>query len=185
MQNKKALIIVISILVPAVVALLFVFTTNEANLGSWVHYLPIFNASINGTATVILILALVMIKRGKKELHKKLMLTALALGALFLVSYVTYHASVPSTIYGDINHDGVLSDSESIAIGGWRTFYIVFLLTHILVAVIGLPLVLTALYHALLNNFSTHKKVVRFAYPVWMFIATSGVLVYFLISPYY
>jgi len=185
MNNKKALIIVISILVPAIVALLFVFTTNEANLGPWVHYLPVFNASINATATLVLILALVMIKKGKKELHKNLMLFALALGTLFLVSYVTYHASVPSTIYGDINHDGALSESEALSVGGWRTFYIFFLLTHILIAVIGLPLVLTALYHALSGNTKTHKKVVRFAYPVWMFIATSGVLVYFLISPYY
>jgi putative membrane protein len=185
MKNKKALIVVISILVPAIVALLFVFTTQEANLGSWVHSLPAFNASINGIAAVVLILALIMIKKGNEKLHKKLMLFAFALGALFLVSYVTYHASVPSTIYGDLNHDGVLSESESIDIGGWRTFYIVFLLTHILVAIIGLPLVLTALYHAISGNKQTHKKIVRFAYPVWMFIAISGVLVYFLISPYY
>ena len=185
MRNKKTLIIVVSILVPSIVALLFIFTTKEADLGSWVHSLPAFNATINGVAAVVLILALIMIKKGKEELHRKLMLFAVLLGALFLVSYVTYHASVPSTIYGDLNHDGVLSDSESIAVGGWRTFYIVFLLTHILVAVIGLPLVLTALYHAVSGNRKTHKKVVRFAYPVWMFIASSGVLVYFLISPYY
>lgn len=185
MRSKKTLIIIISILVPVVVALLFIFTTKEANLGNWVHFLPAFNASINGIAAVILVLALVMIKKGHENLHKKLMLFAVVLGALFLISYVTYHASVPSTIYGDLNKDGILSATEANAVGGWRTFYISFLLTHILVAILGLPLVLTALYHALSGNRQTHKKVVRYAYPVWMFIAISGVLVYFLISPYY
>jgi putative membrane protein len=185
MRSKKTLIIVISIMVPAIVALLFVFTTKEANLGDWVHFLPVFNASINGITAVVLVLSVAMVKKGKEKLHKNLMLTSIALGTLFLVSYVTYHASVPSTIYGDINHDGILSNNESLNVGGWRTFYIIFLLAHILVAVIGLPLVLTALYHAITGNKQAHKKVVRFAYPVWMFISISGVLVYFLISPYY
>jgi putative membrane protein len=185
MNVGKVVLIVISILVPVVVAALFIFTSNAAEIGSWVYQLPRLNAIINSTTVVILIAALIMIKSGREKAHRNLMLTALILGTVFLISYITYHASVPSTVYGDINHDHALSESESLAIGGWRTIYLLLLLSHILVAIVGLPLVLMAIYHGIKGNRSAHKKIVRFTYPVWMFIALSGVAVYFLISPYY
>lgn len=185
MDGKKLFLIIVSVAVPLVVALLFFFTKSEANLGTWVYYLPTLNATINSITIVALIGALIAIKNGRELLHRNLMLTGMVLGFIFLVSYITYHASVPSTVYGDVNGDSVLSDVERMEIGGWRTFYLIVLLSHILVAVIGLPLVLLAAYFGLTDNRTAHKKVVRFTYPVWMYIAITGVLVYFLISPFY
>jgi putative membrane protein len=185
MKLNKIVLITLSVLVPLIVAALFIFTKTEANMGPWVYYLPRFNAAVNSATIVLLIAALVMIKKGHEKAHRNLMLTAFALGALFLVSYITYHASVPSTVYGDLNHDHILSQIELQAIGSWRTIYLVLLLSHILVAVSGLPLVLIAVYHGLKGNITSHKKIVRFTFPVWMYISITGVLVYILISPYY
>ena len=185
MKFGKSLIVVISILVPMVVASLLIFVSSKASVGSWVHYLPRLNVTINSLTAVLLIIALIMIKQGHESAHRSLMLTALVLGAIFLISYITYHASVPSTVFGDVNHDRTVSESEMAAIGNWRLVYLIILLSHILVAVIGLPLVLTAVYHGIKENRKAHKKIVRFTYPVWMFIAVSGIMVYFLISPYY
>jgi len=185
MKFNKSVIIIISVIVPLVVASLLFFVTSSADAGSWVHYLPKLNVSINSLTVVLLIIALIMIKQGHESAHRSLMLTALVLGAIFLISYITYHASVPSTVFGDVNHDRIVSESEMAAIGNWRLIYLILLLSHILVAVIGLPLVLTAVYHGIKDNRKAHKKIVRFTYPVWMFIAVSGVMVYFLISPYY
>lgn len=185
MNINKVLIIVLSILVPGVIAFLFISPTGEVSTGSWVHRLPVLNATINSLTVVILITALIMIKRGNEKAHRNLMLTAFALGTIFLISYITYHASVPSTKFGDLNHDYILSESEMIAVGYWRLTYLILLLSHILVAVIGLPLVLLAVYHGIKGNRSAHKRIVRFTYPVWMYIALTGVMVYILISPYY
>lgn len=185
MKFDKSIIVVISILVPVVVASLLFFVSSKASIGAWVHYLPKLNVTINSLTAVLLIIALIMIKQGHESAHRSLMLTALVLGAIFLISYITYHASVPSTVFGDVNHDRIVSESEMAAIGNWRLIYLILLLSHILVAVIGLPLVLTAVYHGIKDNRKAHKKIVRFTYPVWMFIAVSGVMVYFLISPYY
>jgi putative membrane protein len=185
MNVDKVVLIGVSILVPGLVATLFIFTSSEANMGAWVYQLPRLNAAINSTTIVILVAALIMIKNGREKAHRNLMLTAFILGAVFMVSYITYHASVPSTVYGDVDHDHVLSASESLAVGNGRIVYLILLLSHILVAVIGLPLVLMAIYHGIKGNRAAHKKVVKFTYPSWMFIAVSGVVVYFLISPYY
>jgi putative membrane protein len=185
MKFNKSVIIIVSVIVPFVVVSLLFFVTSKADAGSWVHNLPKLNVSINSLTAVLLIIALIMIKQGHESAHRSLMLTALVLGAIFLISYITYHASVPSTVFGDVNHDRIVSESEMAAVGNWRLIYLILLLSHILVAVIGLPLVLTAVYYGINDNRKAHKKIVRFTYPVWMFIAVSGVMVYFLISPYY
>ena len=185
MKFNKFSIVAISIIVPVVVASLLLFVSSKADAGSWVHYLPKLNVTINSLTAILLIIAFIMIKQGRESAHRNLMLTALGLGTIFLLSYITYHASVPSTVFGDVNHDRTVSETEMAAIGNWRVVYIILLLSHILVAIIGLPLVLTAVYHGIKDNRKAHKKIVRFTYPVWMFIAVSGVMVYFLISPYY
>jgi putative membrane protein len=185
MKAGKIFLIVVSIAVPVVVAYLFFATKSEANLGPWVYKLPGFNATINSITIFLLISALVAIKKGKEKLHRNLILLAMILGVVFLVSYVTYHASVPSTIYGDTNGDYTLSEAEKVAAGGMRSFYLVVLLSHILMSVTGLPLILTAAYFGISDKRQSHRKIVRFTFPVWMYIAVTGVLVYFLISPYY
>ena len=185
MKSGKVFLIVISIAVPAVVAYLFFATKAEANLGAWVYNLPAFNATINSITVGLLLLALWAIKSGKEKLHRNLMIVAMVLGLVFLTSYVTYHASVPSTMFGDTNGDYILSDVEKAEAGGMRIFYLVLLLSHILFSVAGLPLILTAAYLGLSDKRKGHRKLVRYTFPVWLYIAVTGVLVYFLISPYY
>jgi putative membrane protein len=185
MKASKIFLIIVSIAVPVVVAYLFFATTAEANVGSWVHNLPGLNATVNSVTILVLISALLAVKNGREKLHRNLILLAMILGVVFLVSYVTYHASVPSTVFGDTNGDHVLSEVENSAAGGMRTFYLVILLSHILMSVAGLPLILTAAYFGLSDKRNSHRKIVRFTFPAWMYIAITGVLVYFLISPYY
>jgi putative membrane protein len=125
------------------------------------------------------------IKNRNIELHKKLNLTTFILSALFLISYVTAHYFIPDTIYGDINHDHLLDESEQNAVSGIRTIYLTILLSHILLAVIVLPLVLLSFYYALKDDRVKHKKITRFSYPIWLYVTITGVVVYVMISPYY
>lgn len=181
---NKIVIGVLSVAVPLLVALLFFNVKSEAN-AAWLHMLPTVNASLNGTTTIVLIAALVFIKNGNEKRHKQMMKLAFVLGSLFLVSYILYHASVPSTIFGDTNGDGILQPSEKLAVGTMRSLYLGVLLSHILLAVIALPLILMAFYYALNNNRAKHRKIVKFTFPIWMYVSITGVLVYILISPYY
>lgn len=185
MKANKAIIIIISILVPMLVAFLFVNTEEKALVSDWVYRLPHLNALINGSTAFILILGVWFIKNGNEKYHKTAMLTAFILGAVFLVSYIIYHSSVPSTVFGDINHDNELDTSELAMLGNMRLIYLILLLAHILMAIVALPFVLLAVYYAVTGNRARHRKIVRYTFPVWLFVAISGVLVYFMISPYY
>jgi putative membrane protein len=182
-SSLKRVIIAISIAVPLVVAILF-FLPEKLNLGDFVYILPHLNAVINSTTAIVMILALVMVKTGNIEFHRYLMTTALVLGGLFLVSYVLYHASVPSVIYGDANGDGILSEAEKLEAGN-RTTYLLILLSHIGLSVVTLPLVLIAFYRASTGNYKGHKKIVKWAFPIWFYVSVTGVIVYALINPYY
>ena len=117
MKANKAIIIIISILVPMLVAFLFVNTEEQALVSDWIYRLPHLNALINGSTAVILILGVWFIKNGNEKYHKTAMLTAFMLGTVFLVSYIIYHSSVPSTVFGDINHDNELDTSELAMLG--------------------------------------------------------------------
>ena len=185
MKTNKIVILVVSILVPLVIAFLFVHTEEQAEIGQWVYRLPHLNAMINGLTAILLIAGVVFIKNKHEKVHRVVMSTAFLLGFVFMISYVTYHASVPSTVYGDIDHDGLISDSEMINLGSSRSLYIGLLLSHILFAVAALPLVLLAVYYALADNRKKHRAVVKFTLPVWLYVAVTGVAVYFMISPYY
>lgn len=179
-------IIIVSIAIPLVVALLLYFPLNLAGEGSsWVRVLPTFHAIVNSVTAVLLVAAFFAIRQKRIQLHRNLMTAALVCGVLFLLSYVTYHSAAPSTIYGDVNHDGVLDDVEQLEVGGTRTFYVVVLLSHILLSIVVVPFVLLAFYFALSGQISRHQKVVKFAFPVWLYVSVTGVIVYLLISPYY
>ncbi len=181
---NKLVIIGLSVVVPLLVAILF-FTIESESEAVWVHSLPLVNASLNGTTAIVLMLAVFFIKRGNEQVHKRLMLTAFVLGVLFLGSYVTYHASVPSTKFGDVNGDGVVDANELLEIGSMRMVYLGLLLSHILMAVAALPLILMAFNYGLKGDRAKHRKMVKFTFPVWLYVAITGVLVYLLISPYY
>lgn len=186
--NKSYLrwIVVISIAIPLVVAVLLFVPFNLAiDSESWVKELPAFNAVINSITSVLLIAALVAIKAKRIRLHRNLMLTALLMGTIFLVSYVVYHASTISTVYGDLNHDGILSDAEREKLGGMRTVYLITLLSHIGLSILVVPFVLLAFYFALTGQIRRHQKMVKYTFPVWLYVSLTGVIVYFMISPYY
>ncbi len=138
---------------------------------AFIYKLPLLHAIINGTCAVLLIFSLRAIKAGKVDLHKKINLSTFGLSAVFLISYVTYHFFVPETSYGG---DGIL-----------KTFYYFILLTHIPLAAAVLPLILLSFWYALTGKIDKHKKIVRFTYPIWLYVAVTGVLVYVMISPFY
>ena len=107
------------------------------------------------------------------------------LSIIFLISYICHHLFAGETRFGDIDHDGILSNEERIKIGSMLIIYRVLLSTHILLAGIIMPFVLFTAYRALIGEFEQHKKLVRITWPVWFYVAVTGVLVYWMISPYY
>jgi len=170
-KKKRLLLIrILSIAIPLVVALLLGIR-QKLDLGEWVYNLPHVIGGLNSLTALCLILALVAIKKKNIKLHQNLNTAALALGALFLVCYVIYHASAESTPYGG---DGPL-----------RSVYYVLLISHIVLSVSVLPLVLFAFYHAWNQDFDKHRKIVKYTFPIWLYVSVSGVAVYALISPYY
>jgi putative membrane protein len=148
-------------------------------------FLPKLNAILNGTCSVLLLISLYFIKQKKITVHKRINITAFVLSSLFLVSYILFHYLTPETRYGDINGDGVLSPSELAAAGGMRTLYFCVLIPHIILAAVVLPLILLSFYRGLQMQVEKHKKIVRWAFPIWLYVTASGVVVYLMISPYY
>ena len=163
----RKLIIAISIIIPLVVASLFRVKVEGYDFS----FLPPIYASINGLTALLLIIAVVSIKRGKRELHQRLMKTCIFLSATFLVLYVLYHMTSDSTSFGGT--------------GIWRSVYFTLLISHILLSVIIIPLVLFTFVRALSGDFIRHKALARITFPIWLYVAITGVAVYLMISPYY
>ena len=151
----------------------------------FIYKLPLVNAILNGSCSILLMLSLWAIKKRNIDLHKKLNLTAFILSALFIITYVTAHYFIPDTIFGDVDHNHFLDDAERAAVSGIRTPYLVLLLSHIFLAVVVLPLVLLSFYYGLKDDRVKHKKITRFSYPIWLYVTITGVVVYIMISPYY
>ena len=180
-KNAKRLIIALSIVIPVVVAILFKVKIEGFDFS----ILPSIYATINGITAIVLIGALMAIKNDKRELHRGLIRFALLLSLLFLALYVAYHMTSDSTMYGDSNHNHKLDILEKSKIGAMAYFYYVLLISHILLSIAVIPLVLFTYLFAWQGNFVKHKKFTRIAFPIWMFVAVSGVIVYLMISPYY
>ncbi|WP_040302603.1 DUF420 domain-containing protein [Algoriphagus machipongonensis] len=174
MQNERKVknwIIAISVIIPVAVAVLL-FMPAKVDVGSdWVYFLPHLNAVINSAATIALIFGLVFIKKKNIPFHKASMTVAFVLGAIFLVSYVIYHGAAESTSFGG---------------EGWiRPVYYGLLISHILFAAIALFPILFAYYYGYTDQREKHRKLVKFAYPIWLYVTITGVVVYLMISPYY
>jgi putative membrane protein len=169
------LILILSFVVFAVVALLQSNLINifpdKSVIPSWVLKLPALNATINATCSILLLLSLYFIKRKQIAIHKKLNITTFILSSLFLVSYIIFHSTGIKTTYGGT--------------GFIRYIYYFILITHIILAAIVLPLVLFSFQRGLQMQVEKHKKLVRWSYPIWLYVTVSGVLVYLMISPYY
>jgi putative membrane protein len=185
-NDRKAsrLIISFSILVFTAVVLL-----NKVKLdidpGFDVHFFALINAMINSWVAILMLLALWMVKNKRYEMHKRLMLTSMCLSILFLISYICHHLLAGDTRFGDINHDGIIDEAEKSDAGSMRIFYYIVLVTHIPLAGLVLPFILFTAYRALIGEYPEHKRLARITWPVWFYVALSGVVVYLLISPYY
>jgi len=183
-KKAKLLIYTVSFVVFTAVVLLSKFKL-ILNLGFNVHLFAKANAIINSAVAVLLLAGLIAVKQKKYLLHKKIMLSAIVLSVLFLVSYISHHLLAGETMFGDTNHDGILSSDEKLAVGSLRVVYYFILATHIPLAAIILPFVLFTAYRALIGEYDKHKKLVRITWPVWFYVAVTGVIVYLMISPYY
>ena len=159
---------IISIAIPFVVALLF--TVRLPNVAS-LSFLPPIYAAINGITAAILISALIAIRKRKTFLHESLMKTAICCSLVFLLMYVAYHMTSDSTPFGG---EGAL-----------KFLYYFILISHIILSVVVIPLVLHSYIRAYLGDYKAHKKIVKYAYPVWLYVAVTGVVVYLMICPYY
>ena len=167
LRYKKA-IIAVSILIPVVVAVLFRIRLEGVQP---LTFLPPIYAAINGYTALILLIALWAIKQRKITLHEQLMKTAIGLSLAFLVMYVIYHLTSDPTPYGG---------------EGWmKTLYYFILISHILLSVAIIPLVLISYVRAISQQFTAHRKIARITFPIWLYIAVTGVLIYLMISPYY
>ena len=182
--KAKILIWVVSIVVFVAVAILSKVRL-QLNLPFNVHVFATINAVINATVAVLLLAGLIVIKQKKYALHKSIMLSAITLSVLFLLSYIAHHLLAGDTKFGDIDHNGILSLNEKMNAGSIRIFYYILLGLHIPLAAIILPFILFTAYRALIGEYEQHKKLVRFTWPIWFFVAVSGVLVYILINPFY
>ena len=163
----KRIIILLSILIPLAVAILFKVQIKGYDL----TFLPPIYASINGVTAMLLVAALVCIRNGRRRAHELIMKTCMGLSALFLIMYVAYHMTSASTSFGGT--------------GAIRNIYFFILISHILLSVGVIPLVLFTYLRAWRGDFAAHRKLAKIAYPFWLYVAVSGVVVYLMISPYY
>jgi putative membrane protein len=184
-RNFTKAIIVVSIAIPAAVAFLILVPRAKIDFGFNTHTLPLVHAILNSSTAILLLASLYFIRNGQVKAHRTANWCAVALSTVFLVSYVIYHASNPSTRFGDLNHDGVLSDAERQQAGVMRYVYYVILSSHILLSGIIIPFVLFTLQRAYQQKFVLHRKLARITWPLWLYVAVSGVVVYVMISPYY
>lgn len=184
--KAKRLIIVFSIIVFVAISILGRYNlAGKVNLPFDVHVFAMANGVINAIVAVLLIAGLLVVKQKNYLLHKKIMLTAMLLSVLFLTSYICHHLFAGETIYGETDGVKGLSAAELAAAGSMRKIYLVILATHIPLAGIALPFILFAAYRALTGEYEKHKKIVRIIWPVWFYVAVTGVIVYLMIRRYY
>ena len=161
---------VVSVVLPIAVALLFGIRLN-VNWPFDVYYLPLANAILNGACALMLIGSLIAIKNGNVKLHTRLIYTSMVFSLLFLVIYILYHVTTEHTPY----------EGE----GTIRLIYFIILITHIILAAVQAPFVLFAFLYGYTNQLEKHKKIVKFSFPIWLYVSVTGVICYLMISPYY
>ncbi len=182
---------VLSVAVPVLVAILL-FIPQTGKLGDLdVSFLPHLNAVLNTATAVALVVGWMLIRNRslsygqRTSYHRTAMMAAFVLSSIFLVCYVIYHFQAPPTRFGDLNHNGIVEEAEKLAVGGIRYLYLFLLLTHIVLAAVVVPFVLLALYFAFTGQFARHTRTTRYTFPIWLYVAVTGVVVYLMISPYY
>jgi putative membrane protein len=170
-KKLRLLVNIISVALPLIVAGMFQFKFTDFVWPFDVYILPLINAILNGTSALLLIGALVAIKKGNINLHQRLIYVAMTLSLLFLVVYIMYHVTAQHTTFGG---EGTI-----------KAVYLIILLTHIFLAAIQAPFVLYAFLYGYTGQNEKHKKLVKFSYPIWLYVSITGVICYLMISPYY
>lgn len=167
-KSIQALIAVTSVAIPVVVAILFMVRIPDV---APLSFLPPIYAGINAITALVLVMAVWAIKNGQRKLHERLMTTAIVLSLLFLLMYIAYHMTSDPTPFGGT---------------GWiKALYYFILISHILLSIAVIPLVLVSYSKTYLKDFEAHKKWARYTFPVWLYVAVTGVIVYLMIAPYY
>ncbi len=172
-ENKfKTPIIIVSVVIPLAVVLLFSIRLKDFGISvEPLSFLPPIYAAINGVTALLLISGVLAIKKGNRALHQKLMTSAIACSVVFLLMYVAYHMTAESTSFGG---EGII-----------KYIYFFLLITHIILSVTIIPLVLFTYVRALSGQFDRHKKIAKITFPLWLYVAVTGVIVYLMIAPYY
>jgi len=181
--NKKLrnAILAVSIIIPLAVGILFSVKIEGFDLS----FLPPIYASLNGLTAIGLVTALAAIRFKRLKLHQRIVQLCLTFSVLFLLLYVLYHMTSDSTKYGDINGNGILESAEAMAVSDTRGIYFFILVSHIFLSLVVIPLVLFTYKFAWEGNYEKHKKWTRLAFPIWLYVAITGVIVYYMISPFY
>jgi putative membrane protein len=148
-------------------------------------FLPPFHAIVNALAAIVLVAALIAVRAGRLELHRRLMFSAIMLSVVFLLGYVAYHFTTDEVRFGDADLNGQVDAAELAAVGGMRTAYLVLLISHIVLAGVSLPFILLTFIAALTNRFESHRKLARWVFPIWLYVAATGPICYLMLRPYY
>ena len=180
-KKYKQVAIIISVVLPLAVATLFSIKIDGFDFS----FLPSIYATINGITAVVLVSAYIAIKKKNKNLHKNLINVAVVLSVSFLLMYVIYHATSESTVFGDSNHNGALDTAESLELGSIKYLYYYILISHIILSIIITPFVCFTYLKGWLGDYEGHKKLTRITFPLWMYVAVTGVIIFLMISPYY
>jgi putative membrane protein len=180
-KTMRALIIVLSVAIPLIVAVLFGVKIEGVDLS----FLPPIYAGINGLTAFFLLAALYAIRSHNMNLHKKLINVCMILSLLFLAGYVAYHMTSDPTVFGDSNGDGVRDGVEGDGVKYLIAPYYFLLVSHILLSIAVVPMVLFSYLYAWTGNFEKHRKWTKITFPIWLYVALSGVVVFVLINPYY
>lgn len=171
-QKYNKWILIVSIAIPVAVAALFLVKLKDFGINvTPLTFLPPIYATINAVTAIVLISAVLAIKNGKRKIHENLMKTAIALSLAFLVMYIAYHMTTDSTAFGGS--------------GAIKYVYFFILLSHIILSIATIPLVLITYVRALAEKFDQHKKIAKITFPIWLYVAVTGVVVYLMIAPYY
>ena len=177
----KKLVIGLAIIIPLAVAALFRIKLEGFDFS----FLPPIYSTINLTIAFLLVLAVISIKNGNKKRHRLLIRFAILGSILFLIGYILYHSTSGDTKYGDLNHDGELSELERGKLGYDAFAYYIILISHIVLSIAVIPMVLLTYLKGWANNIESHKKLAKYTFPIWLYVSITGPIVYFMIKPFY
>jgi putative membrane protein len=186
---SKKLKVVAWILTGAVLVLVGLMRRPELRIplpeGWSFSFLPPIHAALNTAVSIALVVALMAVKQGKIALHRNAIYAATALSIAFLLCYVAYHFTNTEVLFGDSNRDGLLDDAERAAAGGVRPAYLFLLISHIVLAGVSLPCILMTFIAGFTNRFAAHRRLAKWVFPLWLYVAVTGPICYLMLKPYY